>query len=335
MFTEWTAEQIDENAKAQAHIDALKKAADEAANQAAQNSMNFLRKAIDAPSIDEVKNLIQKELLEFNLLNKIELKKDDTTIKLEDTPRHFLFPEVLTAVNANIPVALIGPAGSGKSTICEQIAKALELKYYLQNSVSGAHELAGYMDAHGKYNTTAFRDAFQNGGLILVDEVDTSDAGALKWINTALANGYAMFPDQADPIWRNKDFRIVIAANTFGNGADRIYVGANQLDASTLDRFVFFDFRYDEKLELAVSGNIDWALRVQSIRKAALKEKARMVISPRASIYGAKLLASGWDQKTVEDRVIWKGLDNDLKDRILQHIPSQKPKKGKDYKVAA
>ena len=326
---EWTADEIAVNAKAQAQIDALKKAADEAAAAAASNSMHFLRKAIDAPSLVEVKELIDRSIMENSLLRKIELKRDEKIIKLEDTPRHFLFPEVLTAVNTDIPVALIGPAGSGKSTICEQIAKALEMKYFLQNSVTGAHELAGYMDAYGKYNTTAFRDAFQNGGLILVDEVDTSDAGALKWINTALANGYAMFPDQADPIYRNKDFRIVIAANTFGNGADRIYVGANQLDASTLDRFVFFDFRYDEKLELAVSGNIDWAQRVQAIRAAALKEKARMVISPRASIYGAKLLTSGWDQKTVENRVIWKGLDEDLKKRILSHIPNPPKNKSK------
>lgn len=284
--------------------------------QAHLDSMMFLRKAINAPSLPEVRELIQKEILEFNVLNKIELRKDDVTIPLSDEPRHYLFPEILTAVYENIPAALIGPAGSGKSTVSKQIADAIGLKYYLQNSVTGTHELSGYMDAHGKYNTTAFRDAFEKGGLILIDEVDTSDAGALKWVNTALANGHAMFPDQADPVMRHKDFRVIIAANTFGNGADRLYVGANQLDASTLDRFVFFDFRYDEKIELMISGNIKWAKRVQALRKGALKERARIVISPRATIYGSKLLAAGWDQGVVEDRVIWKGIDPELRTRI-------------------
>lgn len=285
------------------------------------DSMMWLRKSINAPSLDEVKEMIQKQILEYSALSKIELKKPDGSIStLDEEKRHFLFPEILDAVFAEVPVALIGPAGSGKSTVCEQIARALGLKFYLQNSVSGVHELSGYMDAHGNYHSTPFRTAFEKGGLCMIDEVDTSDPTALKWINTALANGHAMFPDQADPVKRHPDFRIIIAANTFGNGADRLYVGANQLDASTLDRFVFFDFRYDEKLERLVAGNVDWARRVQALRAAAFKEKARIVISPRASIHGSKLLAIGWDKNKVEERVIWKGIDPELRTRIEKQV---------------
>jgi MoxR-like ATPase len=281
------------------------------------DSMMHLRKALNAPSLEETKKLIQEEIINMNMLNKIELKNAEVTTKLKDEPRHFLFPDILVTVNANIPTALIGPAGSGKSTVVEQVADALDFKFYLQNSVSGAHELSGYLDAHGKYNTTTFRTAFENGGVFFIDEVDTSDAGALKWLNSALANGHAMFPDKPDPVNRHPKFRAIIAANTFGTGADRMYVGANQLDASTLDRFVFFDFGYDEKLETALSGNVDWAKRVQELRAAALTEKARIVISPRASIHGAKLLAAGWKQELVEERVIWKGIDPELKRRII------------------
>lgn len=281
-----------------------------------RDSLGFLRKAINSPTIGEVVDLIHDEILAYNVFNKIELTNNGVTTVLPDEPRHFLFPEILTSVNLGIPTALIGPAGSGKSIICEQIATTLTLKYYLQNSVTGVHELTGYMDAHGKYNGSAFRSAFADGGLILVDEVDTSDPGALKWVNTALANGLAMFPDSPDPVKRHPDFRILIAANTYGTGADRMYVGANQLDASTLDRFVFFEFRYDEKLELIVSGNPKWCTRVQSLRKAAHAEKARIVISPRATFNGGKLLAAGWPQKTVEDRIIWKGIDPELRKRI-------------------
>ncbi len=304
-------------------------------------AVNFLRKAIDAPSMSEVRDLVRQEIVGFNMLNKIELVTPAETVHLEDTPRHFLFPRVLTTVNADIPTALIGPAGSGKSTMAGQIADALNLKYYLINSVGGTHELAGYMDAHGKYNTTSFREAFEKGGLAFVDEVDTSDAGALKWLNTALANGHAMFPDSADAVKRHPKFRMMIGANTFGNGADRMYVGANQLDASTLDRFVFFDFGYDEKLEVILSGNAKWAERVQELRAAALEEKARVIISPRATIYGAKLLAAGWKQEEVEQGLIWKGMDPELQRRIedrtagklteaeLKKASSNQKKKGK------
>jgi hypothetical protein len=156
----------------------------------------------------------------------------------------------------------------------------------------------------------------------------------LKWVNTALANGYAMFPDSPDVITRHADFRCIIAANTFGTGADRMYVGANQLDASTLDRFVFFNFGYDEKLEIALSGNVLWAKRVQKLRHAAFSEKARMVISPRASINGAKLLAQGWTQHVVEERTIWKGIDPELKDRILLAAGDKKDEEKKNKKAA-
>lgn len=272
---------------------------------------------------EEAQKIAQEEVLEFHGMRRIELVVPDpldpkkvTGKKLEEKDRHFLFQEILTSVNLRLPVALIGPAGSGKSTLCKDVATALDLKFYLQNGVTGAHELTGYMDAHGRYISTPFRTAFEFGGLILVDEVDTSEAGALKWINTALANGHAGFPDKSEPINCHPDFRIIIAANTFGTGADRLYVGANQLDASTLDRFVFIDFPYDEKLEMKLGGNIKWVSRVQALRKAAIKEKARIVISPRASIHGAKLLAIGWKQEIVEQRTIWKGIDPELKTRI-------------------
>ena len=283
-----------------------------------------MRLALGAISHDEARKIFAEEIIKFNFGNKIELKTPELTKELEDQPRHYLFGDILQTVNANIAAALIGPAGSGKSTLVEQIASALDLDYYLQNAVTGTHELAGYLDAHGKYNTTTFRTAFENGGVFFIDEVDTSDPGALKWLNSALANGRAMFPDKPTPVNRHAKFRAVIAANTYGNGADRMYVGANQLDASTLDRFVFFDFGYDEKLEIGLSGNVDWAKRVQEIRAAAFTEKARIVISPRASIHGAKLLAIGWKQELVEERVIWKGIDPELKKRILDRVAGVK-----------
>lgn len=268
---------------------------------------------------DEVDAAIVNKLSEYHQSNTIKLiSPEGVEIKLDDAPRHFLFGKILQTVNMGIPVAMIGPAGSGKSTVSEQIASALGMRYYLQNGVQGEHQLTGYRDAYGKYQSTNFRQAFEHGGFLFVDEADTSDAGAFKWINTAIANGHATFPDQAEPVKRHKDFRIAIGANTYGTGADRVYVGANQLDASTLDRFVFFDFGYDEKLEVLLCGNAQWAERVQQLRKAAGKEKARVVISPRASLNGAKLLAAGWDQKDVEQATIWKGMDAELKERIIK-----------------
>jgi hypothetical protein len=73
---------------------------------------------------------------------------------------------------------------------------------------------------------------------------------------------------------------------------------------------------YDERLERAITGNDEWCARVQALRAGAVKEKARVVISPRASIYGARLLAAGMRERDVEQLTIWKGIDADLRRRI-------------------
>lgn len=292
--------------------------ANAAKHQAAKHDpMYFLRRSLNTASLTEIKQMIEDEVLSAGMKTLVVPRLPDPVI-LGNAPRHYLFQKIFEVVSVGLYPALIGPAGAGKSTVCSQVAEAAGKRFFLQNAVTGTHELSGYMDAQGRYNTTAFREAFSNGGLILVDEVDTSDPSALKWINTALANGYAMFPDQPEPVFKHTDFTMIIAANTFGNGADRIYVGANQLDASTLDRFVFLYFRYDTKMEKVLSGNLAWCDRVQLLRLAAEVEKVRIVVSPRATYAGAKLLAIGWPQNEVEDALIWKGIDGDVKDRILK-----------------
>jgi MoxR-like ATPase len=158
------------------------------------------------------------------------------------------------------------------------------------------------------------REAFEKGGLLLLDEVDAANAGVLTIINALLANGYCSFPDGV--MQRNENFRCICACNTYGRGADREYVGRNQLDAATLDRFAVVDFEYDENMERAIAGNNEWVDKIQRYRKRAFDLKMRVVISPRASIFGAKLLANGMKEKLVEDLVLWKGLSEDIRKKI-------------------
>ncbi|MDE2097924.1 MAG: AAA family ATPase [Patescibacteria group bacterium] len=238
-------------------------------------------------------------------------------IKLADRPEvklpegeliHQDFKKILTALTCG-NVALIGPAGSGKTTISEICAKALNVPFYFTGAISSEYKLTGFIDAHGKYIRTAFREAFEHGGVFLFDEIDASSPGAVLAFNAALANGYADFPDKGIP--KHKDFYCIAAANTFWTGADRVYVGRNQLDGATLDRFIFIELGYDENLERRLSGNSRWVDYVQRVRRKAKELKLRHVISPRASIMGSKLLAQGVHYKDVQNMVLFKGLDAD------------------------
>ena len=233
---------------------------------------------------------------------------------------HEQFDSVLKAVAAEVPVMLVGPAGSGKTTICEQVAQALDLRFYFTGAVASEYKLSGFVDAQGRIVSTAFRDAYTNGGLFLFDEVDASMPQAIMAFNAALANGHCDFPGDTEPTKRHPDFRVVAAANTFGRGADRQYVGRNQLDAASLDRFVIISMDYDEKLERALAGNTDWARKVQRIRREINKQQIRHIVSPRASIQGARLLAAGFSIDEVLESTVWKGLDKDSKARVLAKI---------------
>lgn len=274
-----------------------------------------LRSEDDALTESRVLDMISTEI-KARMPHTIQLEAPPNEPPSEVEMAHEAFPQILKAVQCNLNTMLIGPAGSGKTTIAEQIAKALNIPFRFTGAVDSPYKLTGFMDARGQVVRTAFRETYENGGLFLFDEVDASSAGAMMAFNAALANGRSDFPDGV--IERHKDFRCIAASNTFGRGADRIYVGRNALDGATLDRFVVVNFDYDEALETALAGEgmTHWVYRVQAIRKAVFKLKLRFVISPRASIFGSLLLRSGMSERMVEEMVVWKGMEREARTKI-------------------
>jgi hypothetical protein len=104
------------------------------------------------------------------------------------------------------------------------------------------------------------------------------------------------FPDAM--IRRNENFRFVASANTFGLGANRQYVGRNQLDAATLDRFVTLQWDIDNNVEEALAVGHEgpaWLEVVRMVREYVQERELRVVVSPRATQRGSKLLAAGLD----------------------------------------
>ena len=192
---------------------------------------------------------------------------------------HEKFEQILTQVQLDEPIMLIGPAGSGKNVCISQVAEALGQHMYYTNNASNEFKLTGFIDAGGNYRDTEFYKAFKNGGIFFLDEIDNSDPSALIVINSALANGYMAFPHET--IDRHPDFRIIAAANTWGKGADLEYVGRNALDAATLDRFdnIFFD--YDTKLEQALYPSDEVLEFMWAFRNAVYQSKIPHIVSTR------------------------------------------------------
>jgi MoxR-like ATPase len=265
--------------------------------------------------LEQVPPLVRATLMELTRTVDIKVgKAPAVTVKNS----HKALPDVVMCVAAGTNPFLVGPAGSGKTTLAQQVADTLKRKFYAENRVTSEYKLLGYMDATGKYVRTQFREAYEKGGVFLLDEVDASDPDVLTTFNSALANGLCPFPDKL--VKAHCDFVALAAGNTFGRGADRQYVGRNQLDAATLDRFVIVEVDYDEVAELVWAGNDDWTTYVQQVRKAIADEKVRHIVSPRASIYGARLLAAGMERGLVAERCIWKGLDETNRARITTRM---------------
>jgi MoxR-like ATPase len=250
---------------------------------------------------------------------------------------HRNFPELLQLLADHQHVMLVGPTGGGKTTAAMHAAQALRdaegapLTFYARpcTMTDVSSDWFGYNSSHG-YEPSLFRRAYENGGLFVAEEIDAGNPSITTGIHMAVENGVGAFPDRM--VKMHQDFRFVSTANTWGHGADRQYVGRNPLDAATLDRFWQMDWEYDEQLEraLAVANAAavgaehekaahEWVSYVQTIRARVFESREQIVVSPRASIKGARALALGsLPPVRVEEMLIWRGVKDSIRARLMQ-----------------
>jgi cobaltochelatase CobS len=235
--------------------------------------------------------------------------RDDT--RTDMGLQHVQFPTLIQFLQARFPVYLPGPAGSGKTTAAMNAAKAFNLSFHFNGAVDTEYKLLGFTDAGGRFHETPFYRAYKDGGVYLFDEIDASNPQALVALNAALENGYCVFGN-GETVAMHPDLYIIAAANTYGSGATHEYVGRNKLDAASVDRFVMLDWGYDENLERAIAGNDEWVTYVQRVRAIVSGHAGiKHVVSPRASIRGARMLAQGIAREQVINATVRKGLSVD------------------------
>ena len=263
-------------------------------DQISEDVLKSVTAKIDRRVAQKVKKLEEA----VNQSRPIHIVYEDFVGPTLDGIQHKNFEHLVRVVHANTPVMLVGPAGTGKSHAAEQVAHAMGLDFYAMSvgAQTSKSDIIGYMDAMQNYVRTVFRNAYEHGGLFLLDEIDAGNSNVLIQLNAALANNYMSFPDGM--IRRHENFRMVASANTFGLGASRQYVGRNQLDAATLDRFVVLSWDIDDNLEqnLAVGKyGAAWLDVVRYVRSFVNDQELRVVVSPRATQRGSLLLSHGMD----------------------------------------
>lgn len=248
-------------------------------------------------------------------------KEGVTTGKVEGL-RHKMFDTLLRAMMSRdasgryLQVWLSGPTQSGKTTAAKMVADAMGLDFAFHGAMNMSHELIGFVDAGGNYHSTQFVNAYRDGGLVLVDEVDAGSNEALLTLNAALANGEMALPT-GEMLPRHPDFACIAAANTWGQGATAEYIGRTKIDEAFLQRFpvkIFWD--YDAKLEEKMCGNPDFARRVQRARDQAISKGLKVKITPAHSKAGAALIASGFSEDEAADLTYLAGLSEDQRKQV-------------------
>ena len=213
----------------------------------------------------------------------IKLEFDDGRLNpIEDEVIHEKLPEILNFVVADEPVFLVGPTGCGKNHVCKQVAKIMELPFYFSNAITQEYKLVGFTDANGTYQETQFYKAFKDGGIFMLDEIDASLPDALIILNAAISNRYFDFPAPIGFVEAHPDFRVIAAGNTWGNGADLQYVGRNQLDMASLDRFAVVNMDYSEQVEAALCPDHELQTFLREYRNAVNKNGLMSSVSYRA-----------------------------------------------------
>lgn len=246
---------------------------------------------------EEQERILQEKGLNFS--------KSDTPTRLE---------HVIKSGIKNI--WLCGPAGSGKSVMTRNLANKLGLSYLCISCGIGTSstEFLGY-----KYPTresTKFAEYYSKPSIILLDEFTALDPAVAQICNAALANDE--IETTTGTVYRDPNCIIVATSNTYGSGASRQYVANNQLDASTIDRFVggIIEVTYSEAFESQYDNEV--VSYVQDLRTIIKDYDLRRIASTRMIQAGVALKNNyviDWKQQLI---INWTDNERNIVQRYFE-----------------
>lgn len=282
---------------------------------------------------DEIKTEVLQILEPYvNAVQRVEHKitlPDGKKTELDEV-LHEKFDDILKLVCAGYNVYLYGEAGTGKSEIAAQVAKAMQLPYHQQDKVEHIHEFIGYVDAHGNFHDTPLYRAWTQGGICPLDEFDGYVPEAVLKLNGALSQGVMVFGD-GKQYKKHPDCHIIATGNTNGTGATEEYSTRYVQDASSLNRFVPIQIDYCKEIEQQVARKdvelLDFVRQLRNIKKT---KNISMVISYR-DIKHLYELEQLFDVERAIEYCVVNRLDEDTARIMLRALPDYD---GKWFKAA-
>jgi len=197
------------------------------------------------------------------------------TVDVRDNATHAMIPrsnpdyvfrrEILSDILAwmkgaagSDPLYLVGPTGSGKSSIITQIAARLGIPLY----VVSCHERMEIPELFGRFVVRSGDMEWVDGpfiqGLkdpasawILLDEADTLDPGTFVGLNALLEGRSIIVPETGETIDPLRfGARIIYAGNTAGNGdTTGLYQSTKRQNLASMGRFMMLEVGYANAAE--------------------------------------------------------------------------------------
>ena len=282
--------------------------------------------ALVLPAVQQQIQTLVNEAVGARVPREIVIKAADKPDVRMDGHVHPAFEKVLRLTKAGVLVMLVGPAGCGKTHLFSQVCKAMGTEgesISLSGGVTEAH-LTGRLLPTGaggrfEYTESPFIKCYAGGKPFLLDEMDGGDPNVLLTLNQATANGGFHVEARAASgletyVKRHPDTVLMATANTYGTGSGAMYVGRNQLDAATLDRWYVvqmdYDRAYEERCAPSQVTHFVWRLR-----ELITENKWRRVASTRMIQKAAAALGAGLNWTEIKSDLL-SGFTTDERAKI-------------------
>lgn len=270
-------------------------------------------------TVNSIREEIKKELLEGRATIVVNSSNTNISVGENDHPE---MENVILSIVQQDKSMLVGPAGTGKTYMISQIADKLGIPFYKYSCSrdSSVHDLLGYKQPQSEtYLNTTFLQAYENGGVFLVDEYDAMSGDMSLFFNgIADSSKNISIPHRDDkPIaTKHKDFKLIMCGNTWGKGSTD-YSGRDFQDMALLDRFRFCRhyIGYHHRLEEVLMG--DFYTIVETLRNSL--EEVGSYLSTRNVEDMSKLLHGGISLIKVVD-ILCSDLDDSDTEHIVKNV---------------
>lgn len=209
-------------------------------------------------------------------------------------PDQFVLNRIIMAIARGRHILLVGPAGTGKSSLVEYICANTHdpLIRINLNGQTTAGELIGHYivkDGATHWIEGVLPFAMRNGLKLLLDEVDCADPGVLALLHPILEPGGRLMLKEHDNeiITPAPGFGVFATANSLGIHDDNgLYTGANAMNHAFLSRWIGTEVSFPTKeveAEIFKGHGIHPAV---AKRVASASEAIRKMINDDRSVVG-------------------------------------------------